>query len=343
MDTPSRPAHTVMPTEPPDARAVLIQLYWAAVQAVAPGPALRAALDRLPLDVRTRRVWIIAIGKAASPMAAAAVEVLDTWRMAPAGGVIIAPRALPTPHPALESLEGDHPVPGARSLAAATTLAAVAARVKPEDEVWVLLSGGTTSLIAAPDGAVTRDELMALYELVLGSGLDIAEMNLIRKRFSRWGAGRLAVALAPARVRNFIVSDVIGDDVAAIGSGPCVGDPSTASEIHHLLERAGLWDRVPHSVRTHVLAAERDPALETPKPGTELLAGVEKEIVASNRVALDAIAAHARQLGYEPQILGTAVAGEAASVGERLATTLASYCAASARALPGRGGGPCLI
>jgi len=97
--------------------------------------------------------------------------------------------------------------------------------------VWVLLSGGTTSLIGAPEPGLTPGDLTAIYGHLLGSGLDIAAMNRIRKRFARWGGGKLARALAPARVRVYVVSDVIGDDLAAIGSGPCVADPSTAGGI----------------------------------------------------------------------------------------------------------------
>ena len=91
-------------------------------------------------------------------------------------------------------------------------------------------------------------------------------MNRIRKRFSRWGGGRLAAALAPARVKNFIISDVIGDDLASIGSGPCVPDPSTAAEVRALLTSAGLWERVPEPCRQDLQAVERGTPPETPKP-----------------------------------------------------------------------------
>ena len=328
---------------PRDARDALTALYWSAVRAVAPGPALRAALERIPPEERDRRVWIIAIGKAAHPMAAAAVSVLSEWGRTPAGGVVVAPAADPSPHPALDVRVGDHPVPGARSLAAAAQVGAIAARVRDGDEAWVLLSGGATSLAAAPEGHVRPDELFALYQQLLGAGLEIAEMNLIRKRFSRWGAGRLAAALAPARVRNYIVSDVIGDDLAAIGSGPCVPDASTAGQIHLMLETAGLWEHLPMSMRRLVSAAERDPSLETPKAGDDAFARVERRIVASNRVALEAIAAQASAFGYQPRILGTALAGEAAVVGRRLVAMMSSYCASGDASLSGRPGTPCLI
>src|SRR6185295_16360868 len=145
-------------------------------------------------------------------------------------------------------------------------------------EVWVLLSGGTSSLLAAPVDSVTPAELTSLYQLLLGSGLDITAMNRIRKRFSRWGGGRLAKALAPARVRVLVVSDVIGDDLASIASGPCVPDPATAADVRHLLQQADLWERIPASARRLVLASESGETAETPKPGDAAFAQVTLEL-----------------------------------------------------------------
>jgi glycerate 2-kinase len=343
MNTPGQSSSAIIPDRPLDSRALLTQLYWSAVKAVAPGAALKAALDRLPPGATRPRVWVIAVGKAAHPMAIAAVEVLERQQLEPAGGVIVAPRVLPSPHSAIESVAGDHPVPTARSVTAAERIGSIVARVKPDDEVWVLLSGGASSLMAAPHGEIKPEELFELYTHLLGSGLDIAAMNLIRKRFSRWGAGRLAAALAPARVRNFIISDVIGDDHAAIGSGPCVPDPSTSRDIRIRLTEAALWDRIPQAMQRYIQAVEEEPSLETPKPGTDVFANVERKVVASNRVAIDAIAARAKDFGYEPRILSTALAGEAAAVGRRLANSLLSYCGASGSTPAGRSGRTCLI
>ena len=344
MKTPSQPQWAVMPAgRPIDARMALVQLYWAAVRAVAPGAALADALERISKEIGQRRVWIIAIGKAANPMAIAAVDFLARNRLELAGGLIVAPRVLPTPHACLEFVAGDHPLPGPRSFLAADAVAKVARRVKPDDEVWVLLSGGASSLMAAPDGTMKPEEMMQLFEVLLGSGLDIATMNLIRKRFTRWSAGRLSAALSAARTRNFIVSDVIGDDLAAIGSGPCTPDPSTAADIHALLISNKLWDRIPVAARHHIAAVEHDPSRETPKPGDRIFQNVERKIIASNRVALEAAAARARELGYEPQILSTTLAGEAASVGKRLASTLISYCGSGPSPLTNRPVQSCLL
>jgi glycerate 2-kinase len=192
--------------------------------------------------------------------------------------------------------------------------------------VWVLLSGGTTSLIGAPEPGISPAELAAIYALLLGSGLDITVMNRIRKRFSRWGGGKLARALAPARVRVYVVSDVIGDDLASIGSGPCVPDPTTAANVHRLLESAGLWHRMPASAQRLVTSAEAGKTAETPKPGDQAFARVTLELIVSNRLALEAAAKRAAELGLTPVVIETPIAGEAAAAGASVAVNILNNC-----------------
>jgi glycerate 2-kinase len=319
--------------------ALLSELYTVATAAVDPGPALARRLHGL--EPPRRAPWVIALGKAAVPMARAAVETLATRGREPAGGLVVPPAAAAAPHPSLQVVPGDHPEPGPRSLAAAGALAGVAARASRGDEVWVLLSGGTTSLIGAPVEGITPGELTTLYNLLLGSGLDITAMNRIRKRFSRWGAGRLALALAPAPVRVYVVSDVIGDDLASIGSGPCVPDPSTAGEVRALLERSGLWERIPQSARRHVSDASAGARAETPKPGDQAFARVTLELIASNGLALEAAAKRAAELGLVPVLSDTPLAGEASAAGTSVAATLLQDYAASD--IPQRRRGRCRI
>ncbi len=229
-----------LPAGTPD-RALLEDLYHAAVAAVDPGPAVAAALESGGhlLAARGHGLWILALGKAAMPMAEAAVRATQRAGLEISGGLVVAPAGAPAPHPAMPLVVGDHPEPEQGSLAAAAALGQVASRVRPGDHVWVLLSGGTTSLIGAPVEGITPGDLRELYRLLLGSGLDISAMNRVRKRFTRWGGGKLAAALGRATVRQFIVSDVIGDDLPSIGSGPCVPDPATATEVRQALEHAG--------------------------------------------------------------------------------------------------------
>jgi glycerate 2-kinase len=314
------------PNPLPPSRILLADLYAAATAAAAPGPALSDRLDRLDLDPGTR-VWILALGKASMPMAHAAAESLRGRRRTPAGGLVVPPAESASPHPLVRTVPGDHPEPGQRSLAAADALAAVAAQVRPADEVWVLLSGGTTSLIGAPEPGLSAGDLTRLYSLLLGSGLDITAMNRIRKRFSRWGGGKLARALAPARVRVYIVSDVIGDDLASIGSGPCVPDPTTATEVRNLLQGVDLWSRLPESARGLVTSAEAGKIAETPKPGDPAFARVTLELVVSNRLALEAAAKRAAELGLTPEVVETPIAGEASAAGASIAAKLLYNCA----------------
>jgi glycerate 2-kinase len=310
----------------PDPHTLLRELYAVATAAVDPGPALAHRLRRAAAEL-VRPPAIIALGKAALPMAQAAVAVLRERGLEPAGGVVVPPAAADPPHASLPVVPGDHPEPGAGSLAAANALAKAAGRARTADDVWVLLSGGTTSLLGAPVEGIAPEELTRIYSLLLGSGLDITAMNRIRKRFSLWGGGRLAQALAPARVRVSIVSDVIGDDVASIGSGPCVPDPATAAEVRDLLQQAGLWDRVPDAARRQLAEAEAGRMAETPKPGDQAFARVTLELIASNGLALEAAAKRAAELGLEPVVSTTPLAGEASTAGTSVAATLLQDCA----------------
>lgn len=310
-------------------RALLTELYWAAVTAAAPGPALSAALAP-HIAESTRRIQILALGKAAAPMAEAAVAAIAASSRELAGGLMVTPEPAAAPHPCLAVAVGDHPQPGEQSFAAAERLALAVAAVRPEDEVWVLLSGGTTSLIGAPLPGLDPADLAELYHLLLGSGLDITAMNRIRKRFARWAGGRLSSALAPAHVKNFTISDVIGDDLGSIGSGPCVPDPTTAGEVRTLLESTSLWPRIPPALRHHLAAVERGEAPETPKPGAAAFATTETILIASNRLALEAARSRAQALGLPARIVDSALAGEAAEAGRRLASALLGYDATGA-------------
>ncbi len=270
------------------------------------------------------RAWILAFGKAALPMAGEAVAQLEAAGGQTVGGLVVTVDDAPSPHPSIAVMSGDHPIPGEQSAAAAEAVERIVREVRPGDVVLVLLSGGTTSLIGAPVRGITLEELRTVHDLLLGSGLDIADMNRVRKRFSRWGAGRLARALAHARVRVFIVSDVIGDDVAAIGSGPCSPDPTRAEHVISLLLEADLLEEMPAGVRKLLERTHRGTMPETPKPDDPAFRTVEVGIIANHRMALEAAAARAATLGLEPHIRNRPLHGEAARVGARMAERLAT-------------------
>lgn len=314
----------------PATRALLAALYDAAVAGAAPGPLTAAALRDLP--TRTGHpVRVFALGKAAHAMADSAVDALERDGRIVSGGIVVANEAAPTTTSALVSLEGDHPLPGARSFAAANRLAEVAERTTRDELALVLLSGGATSLIAAPVSGVASEDLVALFELLHRSGLDIHAMNVVRKRFTRWGAGRLAVALAPATVHALVISDVPGDDVADVASGPCVPDPATADDVLALLRQSHLFPRIPAPLLHYLESVRLGRAAETPKPTQPAFRRVTTRVIGSNRLAVEAALAHARALGLRAEP-GSPLAGEAARAGEAIADALL------ARALHGEPG-----
>jgi glycerate 2-kinase len=300
----------------PPSRQLLGRLYQAAVNGANPETATRDAVAGLVFGPEA--VHIIALGKAAVAMANGAIAALGR---APAGGVIVAPEAAPS---SLTVVVGDHPIPGAGSLAAAAAIGDAISRVGPSDRVLALVSGGASALLAAPLPDLEQHvDLAKLYEALLASGADIATVNAVRKRFTRWSAGRIAIALPNRRVDCLLVSDVPGDGPADISSGPFVGDPVVTSELIARLERSGKWTVFQPAVRQHLERIACGEAPDTPKPGEPAFARVNTQVIVSNTHAVEAAAAAARALGVdEVTIVAKPLAGEAAIVGVRLASEL---------------------
>ncbi|HTK48880.1 MAG TPA: DUF4147 domain-containing protein [Gemmatimonadaceae bacterium] len=321
IDRPLEHPHATSLVAPRAPRALLVDLYDAAVAGAAPGPLTTAALRDADLR-RDQRVRLFALGKAAHAMATAAVASLTHARHDVTGGVIVAPEALPSPYAALASLAGDHPVPGRRSFAAAQRIGEAAAGIRGDDMAIVLVSGGATSLVGAPLRGIAEGDFVQLYELLLGSGLDIRAMNAVRKRFARWGAGRLALALAPARTLALVVSDVEGDDPADIASGPCSPDSSTARDVVAILERAGLYGRIAPTMREHLAGAVRGTIPETPRATHPAFAHVATRVIGSNRLSTEAAARRAERLGLAVVNHGSVLEGDAARCGASLADAL---------------------
>jgi hydroxypyruvate reductase len=306
----------------PNHRDLLIQLYDAALAGAATGPVTVRGVESLGIP-RDRRVWVFAFGKAAHGMTAAAVSALQRSLNQIAGGLIVAPNEGRSPYGTIAVMQGDHPVPGRRSFAAAQRIGEIAARMKSGDVALVLVSGGATSLIAAPLRGMTEPELTQLFETLLASGLDIGAVNTIRRRFSRWGGGRLALAIAPAAAHCLAVSDVPGDDLATIGSGPSVPDPSTADDVLDILEQAKLLDRIPKSFHRYATDVSRGAEPETPKGGHPAFAHGTARVIGNNRGALDAAAERARALGAAAvYVVDAPLVGEAAPRGEAVARWL---------------------
>jgi hydroxypyruvate reductase len=303
---------------PPCGRALLTELYDAAVAGAAPGPLTTAALRDFECRPE-QRIWLFAFGKASHAMATAAVGALQRSLHTITAGVIVGPEALPSPYTTITTLAGDHPLPGRNSFAAAQRIGELAAGMRSDDVAIVLISGGATSLIGAPLKGLAEPDLVHLYELLHESGLDIREMNAVRKRFTRWGAGRFALALAPARTHTFIISDVAGDDPADIASGPCTPDASTVQQVMALLQRAALLPRIAPSMREYLNGVLRGTNPETPRATHPAFAHVSSRVIGSNRLATSAAAARAESLGLQTLLAPAAIDGDAAACGAAIA------------------------
>lgn len=304
-------------------RALLEHLYDTAVLAVEPGRLVADALEASAPDLHSARtVHLLAAGKAAPGMADAAVRAVERVGCAVAGGLVVGAADSPDPHPLVTAVVGDHPVPGDRSFAGARRLEQAVAHARTGDVAVVLLSGGASSLIASPRPGLPEEDVQRLFTLLLRSGLEISQVNQVRKRFTRWSAGGMALALAPARIEAMVVSDVPGDDPADIASGPCSPDPSTAAEVAALLRRTGLHESLPLSLRAHLEDAMRGAKAETPKPGHPRFSQVRLRVVGSNRVALDAVVARCASLGLPVTRASSPLSGDAAAMGTAIADEL---------------------
>ncbi|MGE0355110.1 MAG: glycerate kinase [Gemmatimonadales bacterium] len=302
----------------PDRRRLLETCFRRAVAAADPAAATLAALTPETPGVP---VWIIAAGKASLPMAHAAVQVLAARDLRPAGGIVIPAEPANPPHPALQVVAGDHPVPGADSLRAAEALAGLVPRARGEP-VWVLLSGGASSLMAGPVGGVTQAELAALFQALLGSGLEIHTMNAIRGRFSRWAHGRLAAALVPSDVLVLAVSDVIGDELPSIGSGPCSRDTTTAADVAALLRSKAAMLAIPPGILAWIEDHAAHSARETPKPDDPAFDRVRSRIIVGNGRSRDAACAAAAAAGLDARPVAEPLHGEAAAAGTAVARSM---------------------
>lgn len=299
-----------MSAQPSHLRAVAEACLREALAAVAPGRLVHAALQRRQPELRAaRRVALVAAGKAAPAMAAAAVAELGER---PVTGVIVAPTGAATPgHPGLRVMHSGHPLPDAGSVAAGEAVAALAAGLGADDLLLVLLSGGASAMLALPPAGVALEELAATVGTLLRGGVDIAALNLVRRHLDRLKGGRLAALAHPAAVLGLVLSDVVGDRLEVVASGPLSGDPSTAAQALAVLAPFA----VPATVRRHLEHAATPP----PAPGDPRLAGVELELLAGNREAVAATARAAATRGWPVEVLAEPVEGEAREAGRRLA------------------------
>ncbi len=268
--------------------------------------AIVAGKQRYRLD-SFRNVYVIGAGKASAQMARAVERLLGS-RIT--GGEINVKDGHTAPLRRIHLNESSHPVPDDRGVQGASRIAQIARQAGPDDLVLCLISGGASALLALPAPGITLAEKQKTTQLLLHCGATIHELNCVRKHISEIKGGQLARMVYPAKLLTLILSDVIGDDLDVIGSGPTVPDRSTFADARAIFEKYRIWDKLPVNVRRRFTAE----AEETPKPGDAIFEQTNNVIVGSNALAVNAAAAEARQLGYRTLVLSTFVEGEAREV-----------------------------
>jgi glycerate 2-kinase len=260
-------------------------------------------------DLRTfKRIIVLGAGKAAARMAEACEAIFGPWIDQ---GLVITKYGHARPLARIQLLEAGHPLPDAAGRRGARAVIARLQQSRPEDLILFLTSGGCSALLPAPTPPITLKEKQRLTALLLRSGAAIQEINAVRKHISQTKGGQLAKLAYPATIINLIISDVLGDQLDSIGSGPFVPDPSTFQEAWEVLEKYRLLKVTPQAIVNHLKAGVRRKIPETPKPGDPCFRKVRNSILARNRDALKTAAARARALGFIPLVLTSQIQGQA--------------------------------
>ena len=328
-------------TRPPEAlRADLWAIYRAGLAASEPAAILERDLGGSaaagwrfrgrpllpPAEPGEGPLLVVGAGKAAAALAAAVLEQLPGESVA---GRILVKRGHRRPAPGVVVEEAGHPTPDADSEAATRRLLADLRRAGPPSErhrsaspsgrVLLLLTGGASALLAAPAPGITLEEKSRVTDLLLRSGADIHRMNAVRKHLSAVKGGQLLPLLPPGRTGALLISDVVGDRLTSIGSGPATPDPTTFAEAAAVLRDFDLWARVPEPVRRRLEEGAAGRVPETPKSAPE---APPHHLLASNRRALDAAAVRARELGYRAEVFGRDLTGDLHGAARRFARRL---------------------
>jgi len=322
----------------------------AALAAVDPAQAVRQNVrleeDNLQIGQRSydlsgyKRIFVAGGGKAGSPMIAAIEETLG--QRITAGLVNVKHGYLP-PEAAdvqrVEIVEAGHPTPDEAGRRGAERMVEMLSDLTEKDLVICLISGGGSALMTLPQPTISLADVQALTGALLRCGATINEINAVRKHISRIKGGQLARLIHPAQAVSLILSDVVGNPLDVIASGPTVPDTTTFAQAYGVLEKYRLLDKVPASIVEHLEAGVAGKIAETPKEGDAVFATVYNLIVGSNEIAAQAALNRARESGLNTQLLSTYVEGEAREVAKVLAA-LAKEMAKSGQPIPRPG---CLV
>ncbi len=266
-------------------------------------------------------IYVIGAGKAGAPMALAVSDLLGDRLTA---GMVVVKEGYEhigaaEPLQQVEILPAGHPYPDERGLQATRQICRLLKNTTRNDLVICLVSGGGSALLTSPIPGVSLDDLRALTEVLLSSGADIQEINILRKHLDQVKGGNLARLVSPARLLTLILSDVVGNSMDSIASGPTVPDPSTYADATAVLRKYRLEDKIPSPIRRALHLGESGRLPETPKPGDPLFDQVYNLIIASNIHAAQAGLAQATAEGYNTLLLTTYLQGEARQAGLFLA------------------------
>jgi len=262
---------------------------------------------------RFNRLLVVGAGKASARMAQAIESVLGSQLE---GGFVVVKTGHRVPTKRITVAEASHPIPDGAGLRAADRIRMLVRDLTCRDLLLVLLSGGASSLLPAPAPGLTLANKRWITRLLLRSGATIDEMNAVRKHLSRLKGGGLALS-TQATIVTLILSDVMSDDIATIGSGPTAPDPTTFADAIGVLRRYRIWRTVPGTVRHHLLQGSKGTVPETLKPGSRRLRSVHHMIIGSNREMLHAVVHAAKQAGLHTRLLPTAITGEARTEAKR--------------------------
>jgi len=302
-------------------RPQALEIFQAGLKAVDPEAAIQRHVQRKQDELRIadrcfdlksyERIFIVGAGKAVAPMAKALEDILGD-RVADGVIVVKVGHGLALKH--VRVCEGGHPVPDEGGVRGTEEILSLVKDATERDLVICLISGGGSALLIAPPAGISlADKQMATRHL-LACGATIHELNTIRKHLSRSKGGRLAQAVHPATVISLILSDVVGDDLDVIGSGPTVPDSSTFQQTEEILQRYGVWKDLAPSIREHIEKGLNGEIEETPKSGDAVFERCFQELVGTNLQAMLAAGRQAERLGYHSLILSTKVEGEAREV-----------------------------
>lgn len=257
-------------------------------------------------------IYVVGGGKAAAAMTIALEEVLDEHITE---GIVNVPKGDGSKTHRVKTQEASHPIPNEAGADGARRMLAIAEDAREEDLIIVLISGGGSSLMPLPRGNVTLEDKQHLTNRLLKSGAKINEINTVRKHISDFKGGWLAKKAYPATVLNLVLSDVVGDSLESIASGPTVPDSTTFSDARRVLEKYRLWRNAPSSVRELLSAGENGTAAETPKADDPAFKKVYSLILGNCRTAAVAAYRNLKNRGLNTLLLSSTLEGEAKCVG----------------------------